>query len=235
MYATTTDELNLVFRSDVTDPLEGVSDTEPDSECLWKNADVYRYMTAAFDALLRDTGVQYKVLNLTVMADSPYVTLPMSVLEIRSAYLTVAKRELEPLNLNDRSGVLRRDYGLVRPFGSPVYDDSTGTPFSYVRDYARKQLRLSPIPVADDVLEIQCTATISIPMMEGMLLPVREVPDLNLALMYMKYMAYAKQDADTLDLVRSSDFKAQFDEGAKVRKGKLLNQRRTPGVIRPQW
>jgi hypothetical protein len=229
MLATTADELEELFRSDVDDIL---SDDDSDTDRLWKTADVYRYMTQAADAVAKSTASLFKTLTLTVTGGTQTISLPRHVLDIRAARLVTADIELVHKNTGDRM-VGSSDYGTIR-LVSDMFN-STGTPRCFVRDYDRKLLRLVPTPVDDDTLELQCVVTISTPMMSGMMLPFMDIEEQNMMLLKMKELAYAKHDSQTLDMQKSMSFRQLFDNAARDRKMELLRIRRAPGLIRMDW
>jgi hypothetical protein len=228
MLAVSTDDLLTIFRQEVVDPLEGISPQQPDSENLWKNAEILTYMTEAADAVARDVEGLYKILQLPVQANVQFVPLPRNVLHIREARLLTAQRRLRPKNANQVTQLPVDDYGMHL---NSDFWTSTGVPNYFVRDYDRRGLLLAPIPSAVDTLELQCTTTLGAPLVAGMPLPFFEVPEQRLMLLYMKHLAYAKQDADTLDLKRSVDFKKQYDDRVVDRKELLESYRRTPGLV----
>lgn len=232
MLAFTTDEFAAVFRNEVDDPLEGVDASSPDSECLWKNAEIYRYMTSAADAVARAVEGIYKIVEITLVANQQAYTLPRNVLHIREARLVTADRRLRPSNADVATRMRGDDYGelLNNQFWS-----ATGVPSCYVRDYRKNALLLSPIPTTADTLELQCTATVATPLAAAMPMPFMEVPDQELMLLYMCHLAYRKQDADVLDLKQSREYKTMFEEAATMRKELLESYRRTPGLVETWW
>lgn len=227
----TTDELACTFRDEVADPLEGTADT-PDSENLWKNREVYQYMTEAADAVASDTLGLFKVLELPVVAGEPLVSLPRSVLDIRHARLVSCNREVKEENTNAPTYSVDSDYGLR---STPSMFGHTGRPRVFVRDAERKALRLVPTPVENDTLELRCATKPGHDMLPGMPLPFLERRDQRLMLHYMKYLAYSKQDADALDLSRSQSFYAQYQAEALARNGEVARVRRAPGQIHMEW
>lgn len=228
----TTDDLIQRFRSDVFDPLEGVDANTPDSENLWKNWEIYEYMSEAADAVARGTLGLYKTLVLPIVVAQNIVPLPLYVLQIRGAWLTTAARSLDPMNALEAGRYIRDDYGLQVTGG---YRTMTGRPRMFIRDRVRKALVLVPIPAEADTLELQCSVTLSTPLLPGMPLPFMELPDQRLMLLYMKYLAYAKQDADTADLARSNTFEQQFNHDVEEREVELRKQRRIPAPIAMEW
>jgi len=229
----TTDELNCKFRIEVADPLEGDdSGTEPDSENLWKDHEIYGYATEAADAVARDTQGLYKLVELPVVVDENVVSLPRYILHIRFARLVTANSQVVESNQDDIMTGTVCDYGVQLSGGLLR---ARGRPRSFARDRERKALVIAPTPTQADTLELQCSVTIATPLLCGMPLPFLELPDQRLMLHFMKYLAYAKQDADVLDLARSESFKARYDSEVAERAVELRNQRRRPSPIAMEW
>lgn len=226
----TTDELNTKFRYEVRDKLEGLDDgSEPDSENLWKEDEIYSYMTEAADAVARGLKSLYKIIELPVVEDEIVVKLPSHVLDIRFARLLSRNVEVKLTSQADLTrGCVVRDYGVWLNGG---FLRARGTPQYMCRDRERKALVLAPTPTVDDTLEIQCAVTLSTPLMCGMPLPFFELPDQRLMLHYMKYLAYAKPDADTLDLQKSESFLAKFNNDVVDRESEVRRERRLPEPI----
>lgn len=221
MFAQTASDLLRFFRAEVADAV---------APYLWEDWEVYGYMTEGFDALLSDTESKYTVLTLAFTANNPLISLPKSVLNIRVAHI-VGGDEVLPASATVRTTTRADDYGIPTTGTLSMFTD-VGTPCYYIRDYNRGALRLVPTPNVDGQLELQCSSTVSVPMVDGAALPTINTKDLRLVLHYMKSLAYRKQDAETNDLVRARDHEAQYNVGALDRQQRLLNQRRPPGVVR---
>lgn len=232
MLASTTDELMLRFRSDVDDKITDVDGS--DIDCLWKNEDVYAYMTVACDRVAKDTDNLPKVMRLPVKAGEAGVRVPAYVTDIRSARLVNRNCSLDQVNTNSTGFGTRSDYGIQHN-GFLLMFDSSGTPNVFVRDYDRKEIRLVPVPVEDDTLEIQCNTAPSLPQEQGMPLPFTDTEDQMLVLYWMKAQAYRKHDAETEDLVRAKENEALYDHWSVERKYELQRQRRSPPVLRMNW
>lgn len=213
MLAFTTDELEKRFRSDVNDVKTAADNS--DFGCLWKDDDVYAYMTIACDALAKDTQGVYRVLRLPVTAGAATVRLPPNVQHIRDAKLVASNTRLAQIDLMDT---------WLGP--------TSGTPRSFCRDILARQLLLLPTPVANDQLELQVTVSVSMPMEAGMPLMFSDVEDQHLLLLKMKSLAYMKHDAETEDLRRASTYAGMYAQGALDRMSALGNLRRTPPVMR---
>ena len=234
MIATTSDGLLLTFRYEVDDAVGYL--TSGDGASLWKDSEIYGYMTEALDALLKDTDHKYRVLSLPVVAGDPLVALPRRVLKIREARLVTADRSIRALNANAPGLVMSTmDYGMGTPEAVTSMFTNTGTPTVYVRDYDTGYLRLVPIPIVNDTMEIQCTVTIGEMLVAKVELPTRDMEDLRLVLHYMKGLAYDKQDAETVDPTKAGRYMAMYKAGANERSVRLRSYRRSPGVVRMNW
>jgi hypothetical protein len=234
MLATTTDELNEVFRDEVSDPLEGIDADNPDSENLWKEREVYRYMTEAVDAVAKQVQTLYRLIRLPVVATQQVVRLPKSVLDIRSARMVTAGNTLLPQNANQALYAPRDDYGMVATV-TPGFFTDTGLPRNYVRDYDAHALRLVPTPTVDDTIEIQCDIVPGTPMAAGIPLLMTDTEDQRLLLTKMKALAYSKQDADCVDMERAEYFEKKFKLDVVERAVSLRRMRRASGVIAMEW
>lgn len=229
--AFTTDDLNSKFRLDVDDLLEGADSTRPDSENLWKNDEIYGYMTAAVDRWAKDTEGLFKVFQLPVVAAQQFYTLPRYVFKIREMRLITANVYLYQRNVDAFMFEKRDDYGRVLIGYGSIFTATGGPPREYVMDYQTNKVMLIPIPSTADTLEIQCVSTVAIPFSAGMPLPVTDPADQLLILDYMKYQAYSKQDADTIDLKRADGFMQRYDRAMTDRKLELRRKRRSPGTV----
>lgn len=230
MLATSTDGLAAIFRAEVDDQFTDPQNPS-DVDCLWKEVEIYGYMTEAADAVARDVEGLYKIAQYPVVAGVQLVPLPKSILHVREARLLTAQLKLHPRNIDDVASLPSDDYGFRV---ESQFWTSTGVPRFFVRDYDRRGILLSPIPTSNDTIELQCTTTLGAPLVAGAMLPFLEVPDQRLMLLKMKALAYLKQDADTQDLKRSAAFDKKYTDMATDRKAMLEAYRRTPGQIQ-QW
>lgn len=232
MLAAFTDQLATRFRSDVDDAITDQGGS--DYGCLWKDDDVYSYMTEACAFVASRTSSLYRTIPLPVVAGERVLHLPHYVREIRSARLVMRNTPVLQANANTQAFGPKDDYGL-RISGTAEMFAGEGRPTNFVRDYDTRQLRLVPQPVEDDTLEVQCTVTIALPLEAGMPLPLTDIEDQVLVLHYMKMRAYRKHDAETEDLTRASTYERLFETGVKDRASQLLNNRRSPGQVRMNW
>lgn len=228
-----TDDVIKQFRSDVGDPLRGPVDT-PDADALWKIVDVQFYLNAAASKVARDTYALRRTFDVPVTANEPFAKLPAStpVVAIYRAYLNTARRLLDERNLNSPVGA-RLDYGEIM-YSDDNWTTATGTPQFYNREYKDGYLRLSPIPTANDTLTL--TAALDAPTLtSGALLPFTTYDDVHLVLLWMKKLAYTKQDTDTYDPKKADAFEGEYAMRALDRRYAVERSRRAPGVTRFSW
>lgn len=224
MLAQTVDDLATIIRSDLDDPIRvGTGD----ADCLWKDADIYRYMTEAVDAVMNDTGIKNRRIVVPFTADSPYARLPAGVIGVESVAIT-GGGTLQMVNTNSTA-----HGALSRPVNIAPTSVSVPTTFTYEDNL--KRLTLDPTPAVDGTLDVFATMTIGSPIFAGMPMPVTSVRDQSLVLLYMKSLAYRKHDAETLDLGRSNEYLAMYKEASVDRESEIRKQRRAPGVVRMNW
>jgi len=229
----TSDDVTNRFRSDVDDPLRGPVDT-PDADALWKIDEVNDYLADAVEYVARKTLVQFQTFELPVTANQPLVPLQGSttVLDIEHAYLQGANRYLQPRN-TDGGFSYHDDYNSPFILFSTKWEQQTGSPRFYLRDYKPGNLRLVPIPVANDTLTL--TASTIPAFAPGSPLPFTTREDKHLVVLWMKKLAYAKHDSDTYDSKRSEQFESEFYRLAEDRKYEAKRMRRSVQPAQFSW
>lgn len=233
MLAYTSDDLAKLFRAEVGD---SITDTQGrDNDRLWKDWEVYSYMTEAVSAVMSRTDTRQKLMELPVIRGQRDVRCPSYIEEIRSIARKSDGARLTSYGANAESFGCRDDYGMATNGWSDLNGTASGPIDSYVRDYASGFLRLVQIPNRDDTLLVQCVVKLSVPLECGMPLPILDVEDQRLALEYMKARAYRKHDAETEDLRRAVSAEQWFETKVEERKSHLRNIRRPPGVVRMNW
>lgn len=228
----TVDQLVDEFRSDVFDRPD-VDDAGVARDMLWSDADVLRYLNSAAARWASDTLALRRRFAIAVVLGAPLVRFPYSeILDDLSVSFSVPgfgrMRRLHKFDIDE--GIKRDDYG-VQIYESPDLD-ATGMPTHFTRDYDNKYMRLFPIPYVAGTLNAHAIALPS-ELYPGMPLPMEARQDLDLLLMWMKKLAYAKQDADTLDLDRSEKFEAEYKRFMPDRKSEIDRTRRNGGIMYP--
>lgn len=228
----TYDQLRDDLRSDLGDALEGPDDA-PDADSLWSESDLQRYINSAAERLAADTSQLVGEITLAVVAGEPWVRLPTGrIHEIREVTLNSTGWRLEEFSLDNATHQRTNDYGAS--VSAPAWRNDTGTPRRFTLDIIAERMRLYPTPVAADSLRV-VASMMPPPLMPGAPIPFREAVDHYLLLLWAKHMAYAKQDADTLDLARSETFAATYRRDVVLRSAELRRRRTPPGVVRCNW
>lgn len=230
----TTDDVIASFRSDVADPLRGPAAT-PDVDALWKITDTLRYLNEASSITASETRSLQRTFDFPIVAaNGPMFKLPTSfeLLDVHRAYLNTAHIDLHEHSLIAPHRPIW-DYNQLVERGD-IWATKTGTPRFFNREYQRGYLRLEPIPLTDDVLTI--TATIG-PQSVGLGQPLLfdNYRDIQLVLLWMKKMAYAKQDVDTFDEGKSQSYEAEFLKRALDRRYEAERLRRPSGTVAFSW
>lgn len=228
----TVEQLIDDFRSDVFDRPD-IDDAGEERDTIWSADDILRYLNSACARLASDTLALRRRFEFPVAAGASTIRFPYDeVIEVLSMAFAIPglgrRRVLREFDLD--TGVCADDYGLQ------VYElpdlDAVGMPGYYTRDYDNTFLRLWKVPMYAGVLHAQAIV-LPQPLYPGMPLPFTSVQDRDLLLMWMKKMAYAKQDADTLDMQRSESFEKEYQRHVLDRKSEIDRIRRNGGFVRP--
>lgn len=218
------DELYDLFRADVVDDV---------SPYLWSDAEVYRYMNEAYYMFVRRTGgipdvTTPKVCEIPIVLGERDADLDTSILRIREAYLGSNDYELKIINAEDLESLTTEDYGVLRNLNNFTTPGEVRYMITGLEDGLVRWLH---VPAANDVAYLTVdrlpldTITCGGQSFEG----VRSEHHYYF-LMWMRHLAYRKQDADTFNLVKSdqerNDFLAYCDM-ARVEKGTRRHKVRT--------
>jgi hypothetical protein len=121
------------------------------------------------------------------------------------------------------NGFFIRDFGLIF---TQDWQTKTGPARFLVTNMQEDQWRLVPIPLIDDTLEL---TVLHMPLndvtCDGTALEVTKREDQQIIKMYMKKLAYLKQDADTYDKELSDRFEAEFEKRADERRREIRRTR----------
>jgi hypothetical protein len=233
MEARTVQSLIVDFRKDVDDYTDAYeNNVGDDSNALWLDSEVLRYVNSAVDALARATFGLNEVARIGFAAGATFVTLPKHILDIHSARLVTANRAVVQRNVGQVGTTAVNDYGIQHTEAPAMFDTALGVPREFVREYDANKLRFIPGALDADTLELQCSVTISRSLTATDNVPFTELVDIELLITYMRHLAYRKHKAETEDLVRSKSNKQDFDTQADYRRCELARQRSVPGMIR---
>jgi len=147
------------------------------------------------------------------------ITNANRILRIRRAKLALQSRPLtlKTVDQVDRNGILGDDYGLRNAFN---WETSVGSPYVLITDWDRNTVRLVPHPSSNDTLALSVYRKPLTTIVQGATSfeVIEEEHHRTLAL-WMKHLAYLKQDADTFDDKLSNTFATEFfSEVSKVRR-----------------
>lgn len=233
----TLSDLKERFRRDVSDIQEGIP-TDPDSENLWSDEDILWYANSAIDMVLRRTASEVKTFTVVVVAGQPEVRLPPAfrVLHMKRVALDSRRLDLEERGVD---GVVSRDDYFNTLVTTIDWETvQTGVPQFYTLDRKTNKMYLFPVPAANDLLVITAVVTSvtnKVYFDFEDFLPFDELVDIHLVLMWMKKLAYEKQDADAMDLERAAQFEREFEDRVVSRKYERYRQRRPVSLTTFSW
>lgn len=219
------------LRSDLFDRAD-LDDDGNARDTLWSDTDLLRYFNSACARWASDTLALRRRFEFQVAADQALVRFPYSeILDDLAVTFSVPalgrRRVLNKFDLDEP--MWRSDYGIQVEEQFDI--ERVGTPTHYTRDYDNQFMRLYPIPTMAGVLSASAIVLPS-QLYAGMPLPVNTMQDFDLVMLWSKKMAYAKQDADTLDLERSKAFEAEYNAYVLNRRSEIDRTRRDAGVMR---
>lgn len=196
----TPEEVVELFRLDV-------DDTDEDDP-LWSTLEVYNYLDEAQKQFARKTDYfsdasTAEIVQTAVTADDPWVTLDPRITKIRAAQLTVNNRKVTPVTFAQ----MEDQPNTIDTYGSPFnfsnsynWQSAVGTPSFLITDMEKNKGRLASIPQTDDTLNLQVYR-----------LPLKDITEDSASfeiteteyqrglIIYMKYLAYSKNDVDTFE------------------------------------
>lgn len=173
---------------------------------LWDDVESLQYAVAAQDMYARLTGgiadsSTASVVDAAVTPGEPMARLSPYILRIRSAKLVTARRPLEIVNEADISQMQQApDYGVsLRQY---LDDENTGDVTAMVLGVEKNKVRWWRVPPSDADEDTCRMNVLRLPYPriqdEKDCLEVDEQHRLSLV-MWMKYLAYSKEDAETYD------------------------------------
>jgi hypothetical protein len=198
-----TTELLGIFRDEVSDTL---------APYLWSDALVYAYIDDAQKQFCRDAfGIEdARSFRLTLAANTEWYALPPQVLTLLGAYDATTGQPIP---------ILTRAEASAKRL---LFDGRTGPLRALVKDMQKGFLRA--YPKSNDVGSVSLETTrLSEAVGAGDDFEIDEVHHLNL-LMWVKYRAYSKQDAETYDPVKATSHKQMFADycrESKIEHGRL--------------
>lgn len=231
----TVDQLINDFRSDVFDK-GAVGADGATIDTLWSTEDVLRYANFAAAQWAKDTLAIRRNVDFNVVADKSRYYVGQEIIEIVLARFIPEGggygRKLSQFSLNE--GVLRDDYG-VQYLSVNDIEPRKGPPRGITLDYDPTYLRVYPTPDVDGGT-LKLNLVLYPPELQlGMPMPSASFRDRPLFLLWMKNLAYRKQDADVLDLDRAESYKREYFEAVFDRMAELDREQRHDPVMKSRW
>lgn len=232
----TPDELLARFRRDVDDVVGGSAK----DDFLWSDEEVFDYMDEAQREFVRRTHILRKTHPFTpaiteivytapvgapVNLDGFITPHPQIIRPLRARMTTSSNRDpLQIITAEDLDeGLLIRDYGT---FFRGDWQNKVGPARFLITNMQEDMWRLVPIPTISDTVELTVEhMPIETLTCGSVALEVTEREDQMTMLLYMKFLAFGKQDADTYDDVLSQRFEAQFEKKADDRRREVRRSR----------
>lgn len=233
----TPEELKNRFRTDVDD-IEGGNQSD---DFLWSNEEIFEYIDEAQKEFVRRTrilrsafpfnttapdGSEFTSLTFTALGATGFLPYNTRITKILNARMQVQNRS-EPLTILNfeqlNEGFFDNDYHWIF---KRDWQAQTGPARFLVMNMHLGQLRLVPIPVVDDVLELIVLHQPLEDIDEGSTqFEVTEREDQKTMLLYAKSLAFMKQDADIYDKELASRFEAAFERKVENRRREIYRQR----------
>jgi len=204
----TYEELYALFRSDVTDAV---------APYLWSDTEVQAYANDAYSMFVRLTkGIPDSTSALTqvpVVAGEATATVSPLILKFKSAYLVSTGKDLRIVNEGEVPRLGTKRVGeQVDSHRNPNVGNVSHMVVGLGRNAASGGVRWHMIPKDNDTVQLSV-----------MRLPLSKVePGFEFdeigeehhyhLLLWMKHLAYGKQDAETFDRGRRDEFERKFRE-----------------------
>lgn len=221
-----TEDLIKEFRLQVADN---------DKPYLWSPDEVFGYVVDAQDMFVRETGgiadaTTPEITKIKVKDGQPFAEYSPFILRFRAARLVTAKTDVTFVNLGDVGGVAVRDYG--DHYLNTLDDDDEGTVESAILGLEDNKIRWFKVPDTDDTCQLQ-VYRLPYPRM------VTENDDLEIdehhhrhLILWMKHLAYSKQDAETYDKDAAEKNEAAFTRYCERARKERERQRFKTRVVR---
>jgi hypothetical protein len=153
-----------------------------------------------------------------------------SILRIMSAYRASDNTEITIINSTDMPMLRDNDYGILKP----LWLDNTQGPVRYMMIGAQQNLaKWLQVPIADDAANL---VIYRLPLTKITDAGGQEFVDVSeehhySLLMWMKALAYKKQDAETFDRAKSAENEAGFRAYCQQAKAELERKKHKTRVV----
>lgn len=200
---------------------------------LWSNDALLKYAVDAQDMYVRLTGgiPDSRTVALTevaVVENEPYSDHSPYILRIRSGKLLTAKRPVKFLQEADLQSMPVQDYGITFP--QWLDDTVVGEVRAGILGVEKNAIRWYRVPNADDTCQLNILR-LPYPRITDTdgCLEIDEQHHLHLV-MWMKHLAYSKEDGETYDEKLAATNKEAFERYCAMAKVEEERQRYRPRV-----
>lgn len=204
----TPEEVVTLWRSEIADVA---------TPSLWSDTEAYNYLDDAQTMFCRNTGgIPDSTSSITLLSFSAGDTtfkLDERILKVRDAYRVSDGRRIPLVNIEDMQKLGMRFDGKIGPLTTLIIgmDETEAHPYPVPVEDVEVQLVIDRLPLEE--ISESTPGTLEIPRIHHRHL-----------MLHMNALAYLKQDAETFNKSKSSEFKALFE--AYCFKAKLEKDRR---------
>lgn len=201
------DELLTEARSKLSDPQMPGSGSTPDSDSLWSDDELVRYLNKAVDEaclrakLILDRSTT-EICQISVVSGTRTYPLDKRVIAVKRLQLANVKSPLTEYSTPDLDEI------------EPGWEAATGEPDKYLLDYEDGKITFNREPTADDT----CTMAVFRYPTKIMSYALRKVQSPEIPEIYhydlldwVLHLAYEKQDSETVDKKASARHEALFE------------------------
>ena len=213
------------FRSDVVDEV---------APHLWSSAEVWRYMDDAYTMFVRLTGGVSDVMTFDITAGEAVTEVSPKIMRYTEATLDSTGRPLTIINPQDKSRTFTSDYGQARIlFNTKAPGDVRAMVIGGFRNRSRSEVTWIQLPEKDDTATVE---VFRLPLEPITAVGGQEFEDIGEEhhihlLMWMKYHAYGKQDAETFDRGKRDGYKKDFEQYCALAKAEADRHRHKNRVV----
>lgn len=224
-------QIYALFRSDVRDTVEPY---------LWSDTDVWAYINDAQEQFCRLTGgiadsSTAAICTVAVTAGDTSCTYDPRILRLRKVWRASDMRTVDVVSFNDLGyhDNSRDDYGFMYMHGNsgPMFSTVPGPINSIVTDMDAGKITLPCPAVADDTLHL---ITYRLPLTDitsaSTAFEIDSQHHIHL-LDWVKHLAHMKQDAETYDRGKATEFEASFRAYCEQARSERERRETKPRVV----
>lgn len=210
---------------------------------LWSDEEVLAYAIDAQDVFVRRSGgiadvtvaspSTTRLTDLDLTAGDPYSPISPYILRIRSGRLLTAARDVQFSQESDMDNVVKTDYGMT--LGTSFDDTLTGAVSYGILGVRDNYVRWVKVPSDSDTCRLH-VFRLPYPRIASQEDPleVQEQHHRHL-LLWMKHLAYSKQDAEARDDEKAEKFEAMAEKYMATASREQQRVRFRPRQVQFRW